>query len=111
VAVMGDGQRALSGSADQTLKLWDIKTGACLRTLFGHSAGVRSVAVLPDGQRALSASDDYTLKLWDLATGACLHTFYGEQRFNCCAVAADGRTVVAGDWTGMVYFLWLEGLA
>jgi WD40 repeat protein len=111
LAVLPDEQRALSASDDTTLKLWDLMTGTCLRTFKGNHAVVESVAVLPDGQRALSASRAKTLKLWDIATGACLSTFYGDSPFQCCAVAADGRTVVAGDAAGVVYFLRLEGLA
>ena len=65
VVVLPDGQRALSGSTDWTLKLWDLTTGAVLQTLERHR-GVTAVAVLPDGQRALSASRDRTLRLWDL---------------------------------------------
>ncbi|KOR35813.1 N-acetylglucosamine kinase [Planktothricoides sp. SR001] len=38
-------------------------------------------------------------------------TFRGEfGGFNCCAIAADGVTVVAGDWSGRVHFLRLEGV-
>jgi WD40 repeat protein len=110
VALLADGQRALSGSYRGTLKLWDLSTGACLRTLAVHSDRVWSVALLADGQRALSASSDRTLKLWNLTTGACLYTFHGDSAFLCCAISADGRTVVAGDRAGVVYFLRLEGL-
>ena len=66
VVVLPDGQRALSGSTDWTLKLWDLTTGAVLQTLERHRDRVTAVAVLPDGQRALSASRDRTLRLWDL---------------------------------------------
>ena len=56
VAVTPDGQRAVSASDDKTLKVWDLGSGRELRTLTGHSGGVRAVAVTPDGQRAISAS-------------------------------------------------------
>lgn len=39
-----DGRRALSGSDDQTLRLWDIDSGQCLRVLAGHTKSVYSVA-------------------------------------------------------------------
>ena len=39
----------------QTLKLWDLETGAVLRTFEGHAGPVTDVALLPDGRRALSA--------------------------------------------------------
>jgi WD40 repeat protein len=71
---------------------------------------VNHVALLADGQRALSASNDRTLKLWDLATEDCLSTFYGDSPFTCCAISVDGRTVVAGDYQGVVHFLRVEGL-
>ena len=50
------------------------------------------------------------MKLWDLATGEMLATFTGDGAIASCAVAADGVTVVGGDWLGRVYFLRLEGL-
>ena len=37
VAVSGDGRRAVSASADKTLKVWDVESGRELRTLEGHS--------------------------------------------------------------------------
>ena len=42
VAVFQSGDRVVSGSGDRTLKLWDAATGACLKTLQGHSGFVRS---------------------------------------------------------------------
>ena len=77
MAVTADGQRAVSASDDDTLKVWDLASGAELHTLSGHTDSVNAVAVTADGQRAVSASDDNTLKVWDLASGAELHTLSG----------------------------------
>ncbi|WP_063711959.1 WD40 repeat domain-containing protein [Kamptonema formosum] len=86
-----------------------MNSGKPVRTLTGHTDEVNAVAITPDGQKAVSASEDNTLKLWDLNTGKEMATFTGEYPFNCCAVAADGVTVVAGDNSGRVHFLRLEG--
>ncbi|MFO7092458.1 WD40 repeat domain-containing protein, partial [Limnospira platensis] len=110
VAIAPDGKRAVSASDDKTLKLWDLEQGRELATLSGHSNVVTAVAIAPDGKRAVSASWDNTLKLWDLATGRAIATFTGEFSFKSCAVASDGVTVMAGDKSGRVYFLRLEGL-
>src|SRR5262245_11812940 len=70
VAFSADGTRVLSGSDDDTIKLWDAATGALIRTFEGHSGWVSSVAFSADGARVLSGSRDKTIKLWDAATGA-----------------------------------------
>ncbi len=67
-----------------------------------------AVAITPDGRRVVSGSEDKTLKVWDLETGALICTFNYNGRVDCAAVAPHGRTVVAGDAVGRVYFLRLE---
>ena len=92
VALTPDGRRALSGSRDNTLRLWDLETGACLQTLEGHTGWVHSVALTPDGRRALSGSRDNTLRLWDLDTGVCLAGY--QSRGNVTSLSAN-----QGGWT------------
>jgi WD40 repeat protein len=70
-----DGAHALSGGWDRTLKLWDVATGALIRTFQAQSDRISSVAFSPDGARVLSGCYDGTLKLWDAATGAIIRTF------------------------------------
>ena len=64
VAYSPDGKRIISGSADETIKIWDANTGECLKTLEGHSNGVISVAFSPDGTKIISGSADTTIKIW-----------------------------------------------
>ena len=101
VAVTADGQRAVSASRDNTLKVWDLARGAELHTLSGHTDSVTAVAVTADGQRAVSASADHTLKVWDLARGAELHTLRGHTGWvNAVAVTADGQRAVSASNDG-----------
>ena len=68
VSFSPDGKRIVSGSGDQTLKVWDAQTGQETLTLKGHSGSVRSVSFSPDGKRIVSGSKDNTLKVWDISS-------------------------------------------
>ena len=59
-----DGKQLVSGSLDETVRLWDVETGACVRTLEGHDSTVLSVRFSPNGRRVASGSDDRTVRLW-----------------------------------------------
>ena len=64
VAFSPNGRMVASGSADETVKLWNTQTGALLKTLTGHDDNVTSVAFSPGGQVVVSGS-------WDGQTLAC----------------------------------------
>ena len=65
VAFSPDGRRIVSGSGDQTLRVWGAESGEEMLTLKGHSGTVTSVAFSPDGRRIISGSHDQTIKVWD----------------------------------------------
>ncbi len=71
---------ASSGGLDQTIKLWDVRTGNCLN-LQGHTAWILSVAFSPQGEVLVSGSHDGTVKLWDTKTGECLKTLRSERPY------------------------------
>ncbi len=110
VAIALLGKTAISASDDNTLKIWDTEIGRELKTLTGHSSEVNPVVIALLGKTAISASNNKTLKIWDLVSGEEVASFTGEATFECCAFAPDGVTVVAGDSSGRVYFLRLEGM-
>lgn len=65
VVISSDGQFALSGSWDHTLRLWDINTGESTRRFVGHKGDVLSVAFSADNRQIVSGSRDKTIKLWN----------------------------------------------
>ena len=62
-----DGKRALTGAADNTVRLWDLETGRCLRVLEGHTSSVWGVAWSANGHQAFSGDADGGIRLWDLS--------------------------------------------
>jgi F-box and WD-40 domain protein 1/11 len=68
------GENIVSASGDRSVKVWDVRTGACIRTFSGHSKGIACVQF--DGRRIVSGSSDETVRIFDRKTGAevaCLH--------------------------------------
>ena len=53
----------ISGSADTTIKVWDMKTRTCIATLTGHTNWVWTLVELQNGD-VISGSGDNTIKVW-----------------------------------------------
>ena len=70
VAWSADGRQALSGSEDNTVRVWEVASGRGLRVLEGHSAAVWSVAWSADGGQALSGSVNGVVRTWNLAASS-----------------------------------------
>src|SRR5439155_9854018 len=66
VSFSTDGNLVLSGSHDNSVKIWDSKTGKPLKTLHGHGSWVRACAFSPDDRTVLSASHDHKAMLWNI---------------------------------------------
>ncbi|GCA83027.1 protein TolB [Microcystis aeruginosa NIES-2522] len=98
-----DGKTLVSGSDDNTIKLWNVETGQEIRTLKGHHGNVTSVNFSPDGKTLVSGSWDRTIKLWNVETGQEIRTLKGHdsdvESFN---FSPDGKTLVSGSWDGTI---------
>merc|ERR1740138_284266 len=88
VAVDWFRMRAVSGSEDGMLKMWDLATGECKRSMKGKF-DIWAVTADWKRMRALCGSIDSKLHLWNLDTGECKRTFTGH---------SDLVTSLAADW-------------
>ncbi len=97
LALSADGQKLVSGSADRTIKVWNLATDQEVRTLTGHTQPVLSVALSADGQRLASGSVDRTIKVWNLATDQEVYSLEAHaDGVWGVALSANGRILVSG---------------
>lgn len=101
--VQFDDNRIVSGSSDETIKVWNIRTNAqwSVQTLVGHSGTVRCLHL--EGNRLVSGSSDKTIKVWDLSTQdswssiACKVTMIGHRDTVRCLQVDDDK-VISGSY-------------
>ncbi len=92
-----DGRFVLTGSSDETARIWDCATGEELRRFEGHGDWINSAVYSGDGRFALTGSDDNTARIWDCATGEELRRFEGHGDWiNSVVYSGDGRFVLTG---------------
>lgn len=92
----------ISGSADRTIKLWDWRSGDCLKTFYGHTSWIWSVVCSPCGRYLASGSYDRTIKLWDLQEGDCFDSWQGERSDVTLTFSPDGKRLASSGFDGCI---------
>ena len=105
-----DGSTLASGSADQSVILWNIATGDRLGTLEGHSDLVLSVAFSPVSPLLASSSRDKSIILWNAETGKRIRNLGGwfsghSELVDALAFSPDGTMLASGSWDRKI-ILW-----
>jgi len=106
VTVSSDGQFALSGSWDGTLRLWDLNTGTTTRRFVGHTKDVLSVAFSADNRQIVSGSRDKSINLWNtLGQLKFTITEDGHKEWVSCvrfSPSAQAPLIVSAGWDKVV---------
>ncbi len=88
-AISPDGKMILTGSSDNTARLWDAETARPVGPPLQHGDTVDSVAFSPDGRTVGTGSLDRTARLWDVAAGNPKGPPFGVVRQKLIGQAAD----------------------
>jgi eukaryotic-like serine/threonine-protein kinase len=97
-----DGRRLVSGSLDQTARIWDTATGSCLAVVRGHRAKVFGVRFAPDGRSVLTRSEDGAIQLSEDSSGARLISLRGHAGVSSTQISHRGKVVAVADKEGTV---------
>lgn len=88
---------------DNSIELWELKTGKRLRKLVGRANRLTALAFNPDGSILASGYEDRTIKLWDVQSGEDIQTLNGHQTsVSCLDFSPDGAILASGSYAGAV---------
>ena len=106
-SIKASANTVLSGSEDKTVRLWDLRTGNCVRTMEGHTGIVRSVDMDGHCRIAVSGSEDKAIRLWDLGSGRCSATFEGHSSLIRDVVMHEsGSSFLSSGWDDFIVNAW-----
>ncbi|THH27349.1 hypothetical protein EUX98_g6837 [Antrodiella citrinella] len=105
-ARFGRTERVLAtGSADKTVKLWNLDDFTCVKTFEGHTNSVLRVDFLNAGLQVVSSGSDGLVKLWNVREEVCVATMDNhEDKVWALAVSSDERSIVSGAADSVVTF-------
>ncbi|PPQ81031.1 hypothetical protein CVT25_014426 [Psilocybe cyanescens] len=97
VAFSQDGSQVVSGSSDETVRIWNVTTGEVVAELKGHTDWVRSVAFSQDGSQVVYGSSDRTIRIWDVMSGEVVAELKGHtDSVRSITFSQDSSLVISG---------------
>ena len=97
VHISPDNRRIVSGSSDNTIRIWDIETRKELIKVEGHKNVVKSVCFSPNGKCFVSCGYDEVIRIWDSYKGTLLLNLIGhKEKINCVKYSRDGNLIASG---------------
>ncbi len=92
-----DGSKLISGSGDNTARVWNVSTGETIQVLEGHELDIYGVVFAPEGSRCATSSYDHTARIWSVNTGNQLAMLQGhEAEIRCIDWSPDGTQLATG---------------
>jgi U3 small nucleolar RNA-associated protein 15 len=92
----------VSGSYDQTVRLWDSRVGGKAVMVFKHAAPVETVLPMPSGTAVLAAADN-VISVLDIVAAKPIHMLRNHQKtVTALSLANNGERLLSGALDGHV---------
>uniref|UniRef100_A0A0M3IEH4 WD_REPEATS_REGION domain-containing protein n=1 Tax=Ascaris lumbricoides TaxID=6252 RepID=A0A0M3IEH4_ASCLU len=96
------GTLLVTGSADQSLKIWQIESGFLTQVLVGHEDVVRCCAIAEDERLVVSGGRDCQIIFWQVSTGDALLSLKANAPLTALSITADASVIFSADETGWI---------
>ncbi|MDF2532516.1 MAG: hypothetical protein K0Q65_2097 [Clostridia bacterium] len=97
-----DGNTIVTGSEDNTVRIWDVESGAQLIVFKGHSAKIQSVSFSPDGRKVVSSDGDEVI-IWDVQSERQLGLLpVKDETVSYVCFSPDGKRILTDSYKKMV---------
>jgi WD40 repeat protein len=96
VSFSPDGNLVVSGSVDNTMRLWLVREGRLLRTMHGHSFPVLKASFTPNGASLITGSTDGLIRIWQVSNGLLARTISGHAGWiTGLDISGDGKLLAS----------------
>ena len=95
----------ISGSFDKSIKIWDINTGICLKTLRGHEDYITCLEKI-SSTKIVSGSIGNLIKVWDLPTGTCTKTLLCNYNSTSTILKLNMNKIATGSFANSSIKIW-----
>ncbi|XP_014256099.1 autophagy-related protein 16-1 isoform X2 [Cimex lectularius] len=92
---LGEPTKVVTGSHDRTLKLWDLRSRACIETKFAGSCCNDIVISDSAGTTIISGHFDKKIRFWDTRTDTNINEILVQGKVTSLDLARDGKTLLA----------------
>ena len=112
LAIVHDGTKLVSGSEDQTIRIWDIMNKMIIKILSGHTSPIDALVISPDSLYIISGSWDLTIRFWNISTGDEMCKLEGHKDLvRALAISSKGTRLYSGSADKLIIIWELVDLA
>ena len=100
VAISSDGLFIATGSNDRTIRIWETKSGKCIK-VFYHQDSVLEVVISSNNELVISGGADNAIKIWEVKSGKYIETLRGHKQLVLgIAVFKNSNQIVSSSYDG-----------